>query len=135
MPKRPIPFEFVVEAIETRSPWVRPMFGCFSVYVGDEIVLFLRERDDEIHTNGVWVATTPAHRESLAAEFFITRQTLREGEFGSKWLRLPSDHPRFEQDALRACELIVARDPRVGHPPSPRKSERKAGGSRPTPGR
>jgi hypothetical protein len=30
------------------------------------------------------------------------------------WQVLPTDAPDFEEAALRACELITARDPRIG---------------------
>ena len=37
------------------------------------------------------------------------------------WQVLPVDAPDFEETALRACELIAARDPRIGKIPKPRK--------------
>jgi hypothetical protein len=46
--------------------------------------------------------------------------------FGKKitgWQVLPADASDFEQAALRACELILARDPRIGKVP---KSRRKS---------
>jgi hypothetical protein len=33
------------------------------------------------------------------------------------WQVLPADAPDFEEGALRACELVVARDPRIGKVP------------------
>ena len=35
---------------------------------------------------------------------------------------LPVDAPGFEEAALRACELIVARDPRIGKVPGARRA-------------
>ena len=34
------------------------------------------------------------------------------------WQVLPADDPDFEEAALRACELIVAGDPRIGKVPA-----------------
>ena len=33
------------------------------------------------------------------------------------WQLLPADAPDFEEAALRACGLILARDPRIGKVP------------------
>jgi hypothetical protein len=44
--------------------------------------------------------------------------------FGDKitgWQVLPAGAPDFEQAALHACELIVARDPRIGKVPKSRQ--------------
>jgi hypothetical protein len=40
------------------------------------------------------------------------------------WQILPADAPDFEESALRACELIAAKDPRIGKVP---KSRRRRG--------
>jgi hypothetical protein len=37
------------------------------------------------------------------------------------WQILPADAPDFEQSALRACELVLARDPRIGKVPGARR--------------
>jgi hypothetical protein len=40
------------------------------------------------------------------------------------WQLLPADAPDFEEAALRACELILAGDPRIGKVPKPRRAKR-----------
>jgi hypothetical protein len=40
------------------------------------------------------------------------------------WQVLPADAPDFEESALRACELVLARDPRIGKVPRPRRIPR-----------
>jgi hypothetical protein len=42
------------------------------------------------------------------------------------WQMLPSDAPDFEEAALRACELILAGDPRIGKTPQGPRRGRKA---------
>jgi hypothetical protein len=37
------------------------------------------------------------------------------------WQVLSADAPDFESAALRACELIIARDPRIGKVPKGRR--------------
>jgi hypothetical protein len=63
--KKPIPFEFVLEALARAKPYTKPMFGCTSVYVGEKIMLILRDRPEPAPDRGVWVATTTEHHAGL----------------------------------------------------------------------
>jgi hypothetical protein len=67
--KAPVPFEFVLDEIAAVSPWTRAMFGSTAVYVDGKIVLILRHKETRREDNGVWLATTPEHHESLSKEF------------------------------------------------------------------
>ena len=71
--RKAVPHEFVLEAIAALSPRTRPMFGCLAVYVEDKIVLILRDKRDKTADNGVWLATTEEHHESLRREFPMMR--------------------------------------------------------------
>ncbi len=115
------PFAFALEALETISPWTRLMFGCVAVYVGEKIVLILRDRPTSSADNGVWLATAEEHHESLRREFPNMRSVELFGKEVTSWQVLPSDSPDFEEAALRACELVVARDPRIGKVPGGKK--------------
>lgn len=117
---KPAPHEFVLEAISSLSPVTRPMFGCVAVYVEDKIVLILREKRKVPADNGVWLATTAAHHESLRQEFPRMRSIRVFGAEPSQWQVLPADDPDFEAAAMRACRLILARDPRIGKIPGAR---------------
>ncbi len=124
--RKPVPFEFVLEAIAPLSPMTRPMFGCLAIYVEDNIVLILRDKKDDVSDNGVWLATTRDHHDSLRREFPNMRSIRVLGEKVTGWQVLPSDAPDFEESALHACELILARDTRIGKVPGARKkSDRK----------
>jgi hypothetical protein len=116
-----VPFTFVLEAIAPLVFETRPMFGCLAVYVQDKIVLILRERPNHKADNGVWLATTEEHHGSLRVDFPHMRSIQLFGKETTGWQVLPADAPDFEQDALRACELIVARDPRIGKVPESRR--------------
>jgi hypothetical protein len=120
--RKPIPHEFVLDALAPISPWTRPMFGCLAVYVEETIVLILRDKEASRADNGVWLATTPEHHESLRREFPAMRsiELLRKKITG--WQVLPLDAPDFEESALRACELVLARDPRIGKIPVSRRN-------------
>jgi hypothetical protein len=117
-PKKAVPYAFVLEALETLRPRTNPMFGCLAVYVGPKIVLILRDKPAQPADNGVWLATTRDHHESLRAEFPSLRSIgVLGGGKETGWQILPADAPDFEEAALRACELVLARDPRIGKVP------------------
>ena len=115
------PFEFVLEALASARYWTRPMFGCLAVYVGERIVLVLRDKPTAAHSNGVWLATTAEHHASLLEDFPSMRSIPALGAGVTGWQMLPANAPDFEESALRACELVLARDPRIGKTPQARK--------------
>jgi hypothetical protein len=88
----------------------------------------LRDKGDDAPDNGVWLATSKEHHESLRREFPNMRsiQVLSKNVTG--WQVLPQDAPDFEEAALRACELVAGRDPRIGKAPGVRRSRTKASG-------
>ena len=100
------------------------MFGCLAVYVDDKIVLILREKVKESADNGVWLATTREHHASLLLEFPNMRSIRVLGKGVTGWQVLPADAPDFEEAAMHACELILARDVRIGNVPESRRGTR-----------
>ncbi len=128
--RKPVPHAFVLDAIASLSPRTRPMFGCLAVYVGDKIhdkiVLILRDKPDQTADNGVWLATTEEHHDSLRDEFPNMRSIQVLGKKVTGWQVLPADAQNFEEAALRACELVLAGDPRIGKLPGARRPSRSA---------
>lgn len=120
-PRKPAPFEFVLDALSPLAPATRPMFGCLAIYVGRKIVLILRDKGGEDADNGVWLATTAEHHESLRAEFPNMRSIAVLGKGVTGWQLLPSTAPDFEEAALHACDLVLAGDPRIGKVPKSKK--------------
>jgi hypothetical protein len=120
--RQELPYEFVLEALSRLSPRTRPMFGCTAVYVEDKIVLILRDKPTHTEDNGVWLATTAAHHASLRPDFPNMRSVQLLGGKITGWQILPADSLDFEEMALRACELIIARDPRIGKVPKAKRS-------------
>jgi hypothetical protein len=109
--------------------------SCLAVYVEDKIVLILRDRKDSPADNGVWLATTAEHHESLQRDFPRMRSIQLFGKKVTNWQVLPVDAPDFEEAALRACKLILARDARIGKIPNSRlisRSRRKTSTARGT---
>jgi hypothetical protein len=126
--RKTAPHEFVLDALSALSVRTRPMFGCLAVYVpvqdaGDreKIVLVLRDKPGNSADNGVWLATTIEHHETLRREFPNMRSIQVLGKKVTGWQILPVDAPDFEEAALRACELIVAGDARIGKVPGAKK--------------
>jgi hypothetical protein len=115
--RKAVPHPFVLDALAAITPRTRSMFGCLAIYVGDKIVLLLRDRSNEITDNGVWLATTAEHHESLHREFPNMRSIRLLSKEVTGWQVLPADAPDFEESAIRACELVIKRDPRIGKVP------------------
>ena len=98
------------------------MFGCLAVYVGEKIVMILRDkRDQTAADDGVWLATSKDHHQSLRCEFPNMRSIAVFGKKVTGWQVLPADAADFETAALRACELVVAEDPRIGKIPQKKR--------------
>ena len=116
------PHEFVLDALAPMAPTTRAMFGCLAIYIEEKIVMILRDRSDWPEDNGVWLATTAEHHASLLREFPRMRSIRLLGYETTHWQVLPADAPEFEHMALRACELIHARDPRIGKIPKSRRA-------------
>jgi hypothetical protein len=122
-----LPHEFVLDEIASLSPVTRPMFGCLAVYIEDKIVLILRDKRESRADNGIWLATTPEHHESLRREFPRMRSIRVFGKKPTQWQVLAADDPDFEEAARRACKLVLARDPRIGRIPKARSARKRSG--------
>jgi hypothetical protein len=123
-PKQKPPHAFVLEALMPLNPEVRRMFSGFAVYLGDRIVCMLRDHPRSPRDNGVWLVlseTTIPADPALRREFPSIRSIeLLRSKIGH-WLLIPSDSPRFEIEALHACDLLLRNDPRLGRIPKSRR--------------
>jgi len=119
-----IAYDFVLEELLALNPRVNPMFGCHAVYIGEAIVLITRNKPDHIRDNGVWIATTHQHHESLRKDFPSMRKIeLLGGGKETSWQNLPADADDFEESVLKACALVRKGDARIGKIPKPRKKK------------
>lgn len=118
-----IPFDFVLDKLERCSPIVRPMFGCYAVYVKEKIVLILRSKESDRYDNGVWLATTREHHASLKKVFPQMRSIRLFGRATSAWQNLPADENDFETSATTACEMVMKNDPRIGRLPGSKRKK------------
>jgi len=121
-----IPFDFVLEQLYSANVEIRPMFGCFGLYVRNKIVLILRERKTSTPDNGVWLATSKEHHASLRGIFPSMRSIKVFGGKETNWQNLPADANDFEEMVIQACEMILRGDNRIGRE-SKNKTAKKAG--------
>jgi hypothetical protein len=122
--RKSIPHNFVLDALVSLLPKTRSMFGCLAIYVEDKIVFLLRDKREPAADNGVWLATTEEHHESLRHEFPNMRSIQLFGKKVTSWQVLPVDASDFEEAALHACELVLSKDPRLGKVPKSRQTSR-----------
>src|ERR1700680_3441288 len=126
--RKPIPHAFVLDAISTLSPYTRPMFGCLAIYVKDKIVLILRDNPTNTADNGVWLATTQEHHQSLRREFPNMRfiQVLGKRVTGGQVLPVDAPEEATDREDLPAGAGAAGNDPEAGgrrttarHPDNP----------------
>jgi hypothetical protein len=118
--KKPVPFDFVLSELEDLAPYTKPMFGCTGVYVGEKIVFILRQKLEPLADDGVWLATTSEHHASLQKDFLSMRSIELFGPGPTGWQVLPADTEDFEDNVMKACELVRRNDPRIGKIPKSR---------------
>jgi hypothetical protein len=69
----------------------------------------------------------------LRREFPNMRSIQVLGKKVTRWQVLPEEAADFEEAALRACDLVIARDPRIGKVPQSRRPAKHAGNTAKSP--
>ncbi len=111
----PIPYEFVIDYLPN-DIIVKKMFGMHYIYCRKKIMMILRQRLNEPEFNGIWVATSKAHHESLQKDVPDLGPFFWAGneQYGN-WLLIQDGVDGFEEAAMKVCELISHGDPRIGN--------------------
>ena len=123
-PNQKLPFPFVVEALAPLEPEVRRMFSGFAVYVGDRVVLMLRDHVKSPQDNGLWLVLAEGIRpedRKLLKELPSLRRIEMLGHKIGHWLLIPSAGPHFESEATKVCDLLLRHDARIGQVPRSRR--------------
>lgn len=114
-----IPYAFVLDYLVSVEILIKPMFGCYGVYVGGSLCLFLMRREKPLIRRenrpmqmGIYVATTTDDIAELKEIFSDAEFELLKGK--KVWIFLSEESGKFEQYAIRACEMISAADKRIG---------------------
>lgn len=114
-----IPYVFILDYLIGTNIEVKPMFGGYGIYANSKLCLFLLNRvqplkgpdGKEMH-NGVYIATTTDHSDELKTGFADAEfQFLKEKKV---WIFISETSEKFEEYAIKACEIIGSRDARIG---------------------
>jgi hypothetical protein len=110
-----IPYDFVFDYLP-QNVITKRMFGMHYIYLNKKIVLILRKASKNLDMNGVWVATSKEHHQSLEKDVpALADFVLDNGEMhDSDWRLVKHDHDDFEEAAIKICELITHGDKRIG---------------------
>jgi hypothetical protein len=119
------PFPFILEELASIRPTIKRMFGFTSVYLDEKLLCSLRDSMKQPGSNGMWLYTTTEYVASLAREFpdLPKRQLWRSRSGDKAWVILASRLEGFEEYALKACELILRGDQRIGRLTRAKRSE------------
>ena len=123
--RRSAPYPFILDALAPLEPEVRPMFSGFAVYLGEKIVLMLRDSPKQPEDNGVWLVfseTVNLADPGIRKDFPSIRLIKLLGGKIAHWRLIPTDSATFESEALHACELLLKHDGRFGRIPQSRKA-------------
>ncbi len=129
-PTPDVPFDFVLEELAALNPIVGRMFGCFSLYIDGKIIFILRARESSPEDNGVWIATTAEHHESLQKDLPSIRSITLFGPGPTGWQVIPFESDHFDQDVLKACQLVRRGDLRIGKIPATKRKKTKPASKR-----
>lgn len=123
-PIKKIPFDFILDELFALDPVVKPMFGCHAIYIGEKIMMIMRDKIDHEDANGVWIATSYEHQPSLKKEFpaLISVAILTVPGRETEWQMIHKEDDNFESYVLKICSYINKGDPRFGKVP---KAKRK----------
>lgn len=110
-----VPYDFVFDYLPGNIV-IRPMFGMHYIYLNKKIVLILRKVSKNHDLNGIWIATSKEHHQSLEDDVpALTDFVLDNGDMhDSDWRLIKEEDDDFEMAAIRICELISHGDKRIG---------------------
>jgi hypothetical protein len=116
--KRQARFQFVIDELLPIRPRVKQAFGFTYLYVGERLVLSLRDQVKQPKYNGVWLYTGAEHIDHYRREFqsLPRRCFWRSKKSGTGWVIIAAEFAEFEEYAFKACELILNGDRRIGRP-------------------
>ncbi|MGF6771690.1 hypothetical protein P3T18_004177 [Paraburkholderia sp. GAS199] len=112
---------WIFDAFEREPTYVcKRMFGCDAAYVDGLLCLIAADRAKP--WNGLLVCTSHERQAALIEEL----PALRVHPVLGKWLYVPQEDPAFETAAEALTTLVLARDPRIGVEPKPRRARKQS---------
>lgn len=81
----------------------------------------MRKKEQYPEDNGVWLATSQEHHKELK-KILPNMQSIKIlGADPTGWQILPEESLDFEESVLRACQLVLNKDPKIGKVPHSKK--------------
>ena len=88
--------------------------GGYALLLKEDILLLLREKENQPEFNGVFVPTSPEHFDALSQEIHSSNMEFDIDGMPHTWIFISEDLPDFHDVLQRACELIKSGDKRIG---------------------
>ncbi len=114
-----IPYVFILDYLVDVDIVIKPMFGGYGVYSDGKLCLFLLNREKPLigsggatMYNGVYIAATSDNVKELKPMFDKAEFELLKDR--KVWMFISETLDEFERYVIKACELINARDRRIG---------------------
>lgn len=112
---------WILDAFERDPTYVRKrMFASDAAYVDGRLCVAVGEREEP--WNGMLICTSREHHADLIEE----TSALQPHPVLGKWLYVSQNDPAFETVVQRVVSLVLARDPRIGVEPKPKRSRKTA---------
>ena len=110
---------WIFDAFERDPTYIRKrMFGCDAAYIDGLLCLIAADRGGQ--WNGLLICTSHDRQAALIHDV----PALRPHPVLGKWLYVAQDDPAFETVVEDITALVLARDPRVGVEPKPRRRKK-----------
>ncbi|WP_206957149.1 hypothetical protein [Trinickia acidisoli] len=107
---------WIFEAFERDPTFVRKrIFGTDAAYIDGLLCIAAGDREEP--WNGMLVGTSQDHHATLVEEM----PSLRPHPVLGKWLYVSQSDPAFETIVEQVTSLVLARDPRIGVEPKPKR--------------
>ncbi|WCM24611.1 hypothetical protein NDK50_27820 [Paraburkholderia bryophila] len=112
---------WIFDAFERDPTYLtKRMFGSDAAYLDGLLCLIAADRTRP--WDGLLVCTSHDRHAALIDEF----PALQAHPVLGKWLYIAQDNPAFEAVADSMTALVLARDPRIGVEPKPRRARKKS---------
>jgi hypothetical protein len=109
-----LPYDFILRYLYPVRPSIRKMLGGYAMLLGENIILLLRERENQPEFNGVFVPTTPEFFDELSNEIHSSNMEFDIDGMPHTWIFISEDISGFHEVLQKACKLIKAGDERIG---------------------
>lgn len=123
--KKSPPYDFILEALGPAVTAIKPMFGAYGIYRNEKILMILRKKEKFDNDTGMWLALPDDFVVEVKNEIPELRDLEMFGTGPTAWQVLGEDLENFEEVALHICDLILAKDKRIGRTPKNKLKTKK----------